>query len=179
MVCKACAFETNRLRIKEWHSLSRDDGELARVVAGILTGPVTRSLPTTWQGGYTVKRARAWIEERDNEGTTLLVVEKSTGQAIGLMILFEIDADSFPGEIEVRIGYLLSESAWGQGYATELVRGFVGWCREYTKIRSLVGGVERDNAASARVLEKSGFQSVQDEAEIGHQEQIFRLTLWS
>jgi len=126
-----------------------------------------------------VKRVRAWMEERDNEGTTLLVVEKSTGQAIGLMILFGTDTDSIPGGIEVRIGYLSSEPAWGQGYATELIRGSVGWCRGYTKIRSLVGDVERSNAASARVLEKSGFQSVQEYAEIGHQEQIFRLTLWS
>jgi len=43
MACEACAFEANRLLLKEWHSLSRNDGELARVVTSILSGPVTRS----------------------------------------------------------------------------------------------------------------------------------------
>ena len=79
----------------------------------ILSEPVTRSLPTSWQGAYTVERARSWVEERDHEGTSLLVVEKSTGEPIGVMFLFE---EGVPGRTEVRIGYLLSEPAWGKGF---------------------------------------------------------------
>ncbi|MGB3635831.1 MAG: GNAT family N-acetyltransferase, partial [Rubrobacteraceae bacterium] len=109
----------------------------------------------------------------------LLIVEKSTGQAIGLTILFETDAGSVPGGIEIRIGYLLSEPAWGKGYATELIRGFIGWSRGHTKIHSLAGGVKRGNAASARILEKNGFHAVPDDGEVGHHEQIFRLILRS
>ncbi len=179
MICETCAFETDRLLVAEWHSLSRDDEELARVVATLLTDPVTQSLPISWRGSYTVERARVWINERDIEATTLLIVEKSTGLVIGLMILFEADAESVPDGIEVRIGYLLSEPAWGKGYASELIREFVGWCREHKAIRSLAGGVERGNVASTRVLEKNGFHPVQDDGEVMQRDQLFRLTLRS
>ena len=139
----------------------------------MLTEPVTRSLPVAWQGGYTRERALAWIEERDKEGTTLLVVDKSTNEAVGLMILFETDAEDAAEGIEVRLGYLLSEPAWGRGLASELIEGFVGWCRGQAALSSLVGGVERDNPASRRVLEKNGFQLV--EGEVSGAEQLFRL----
>lgn len=179
MICEACALETDRLLVKEWHSLSRDDGELARTVADILTDRVTGSLPSSWQGSYTLERAGTWVNERDREGTTLLIVERSTGQAVGLMILHETDAEAVPNGIEVRIGYLLAEPAWGKGYASELIREFVGWCRAHKMICSLDGGVERGNPASARVMEKNGFRPVQEGSELGHQEQLFRLILRS
>ncbi len=72
------------------------------------------------------------------------------------MILFE-DEDQHPGQT-IRLGYLLSESAWGQGLASELVEGFVDWCKS-VEIASIIGGVERDNLLSQRVLEKNGFVS--------------------
>ena len=169
-----CAFETDRLLADEWHSRPREEGELARIVADILSEPVTRSLPTSWQGSYTVERARVWVEERNNEGTALLVVEKSTGEPIGLMFLFE---EGVPGRTEVRIGYLLSESAWGKGLATELVGAFVGWCRQHVAVQSVTGGVERGNVASIRVLEKNGFRAVADNGDTQHDDQLFRLSL--
>lgn len=66
------------------------------------------------------------------------------------------------------------QSAWGQGLASELVRGFVDWCRT-VKIAALVGGVERDNIPSQRVLEKNGFV-IQPTAE-DHGELFFKLRL--
>ncbi len=53
----------------------------------------------------------------------------------------------------VRLGYLLAERGWGRGMASELVAGFVGWCRE-NGVVSISGGVAIDNPASARVLVK-------------------------
>jgi RimJ/RimL family protein N-acetyltransferase len=107
-----------------------------------------------WQGAYTIERAAKWIEERDREGATLLVVDRSSRTPVGMMILFESD-DEHVGRT-VRLGYLLIDSEWGKGLASELVRGFVEWCRT-TNIVSIVGGVERDNVPSQRVLEKNGF----------------------
>ncbi len=142
----------------------------------MLTEPVTRSLPPSWQGHYTVERAREWVKERDEEGATLLIIEKATKQAIGLMILFETAAEDGSGT-EVRLGYLLSESAWGKGLASELVRGFVGWCRDQASISSIAGGVAQDHPASRRVLEKNGFRFVQRDSEIAEGEDVFRLQL--
>ena len=64
---------------------------------------------------------------------------------------------------------MLAESAWGKGFATELITGLVNWCRE-NAIKSITGGVEHNNPASARVLEKCGF-SVNDNAT--DDEQVF------
>lgn len=54
------------------------------------------------------------------------------------------------------------------------MRGFVDWCRT-VKIAALVGGVERDNIPSQRVLEKNGFV-IQPTAE-DHGELFFKLRL--
>ena len=54
-VLQGCAFETERLRVKDWRALSPADWrprELSAVVASLLTEPVTRPLPEAWQGTY-------------------------------------------------------------------------------------------------------------------------------
>jgi ribosomal-protein-alanine N-acetyltransferase len=92
------------------------------------------------------------------------------------MILFEMEAEGSCGT-EVRLGYLVSEASWGQGFASELVDGFIGWCRKHTSISSIAGGVAPDNPASKRVLEKNGFQLVQTAHEIDPEEELYRLSL--
>lgn len=57
----------------------------------------------------------------------------------------------------VRLGYLLAESVWGRGLASELVPGLVGWCLGEPDVRWLRAGAALDNPASTRVLEKTGF----------------------
>jgi RimJ/RimL family protein N-acetyltransferase len=178
MTCETCAFETDRLLVREWHSITRDhwqEQDLADLVVSLMTEPVTRPLPSPWRGEYTVDRAVRWIAERDSEGPTLLVVERSTGQAVGLVILFEAAAGDDTGGIDVRLGYLLAESAWGKGLASELIEGFVGWSRAEAAIRSLAGGVERDNVASTRVLEKNGFHPAEDEHSDSEGDRLFEL----
>ena len=179
MVLETCAFETARLLVNEWHSLSASDWrqqDLAYVVSAMLTEPVTRSLPLTWQGAYTLARAREWIGERDGEGTTLLVIGKSTRQAVGLMILFDMQAERGNDYVDVRLGYLLAESSWGKGLASELVEGFVRWCREQISISSITGGVALDNPASATVLQKNGFRLSHEDA-VAQDEHTYRLSV--
>lgn len=178
--CGACAFETDRLLVREWHSASPEEWpeqNLAALVTRVMTEPVTRSLPSSWQGEYTAERAAGWIAERDSEGATLLVLERSTRQAVGLLMLFESVAEDEPDGVDVRVGYLLAESAWGEGIASELIEGLVEWSRAQAPIRSLAGGVARDNVASARVLEKSGFRQVEVERGDPGSERLFELGL--
>ena len=147
------------------------------MVATMLTEPVMRHLPPAWHGDYTVPRAREWIKERDNEGTTLLVIEKSTMEPVGLVILIEMDSENAIESIEVRIGYMLSEPAWGRGLASELVKGFIAWCRTQAPISTLAGGVDADHPASMRVLEKSGFSLVDGESGDTPNHREYRLRL--
>ncbi len=109
-------------------------GSLAEVVSTMLTEPVTRSLPRSWQDSYSPARARRWISEHDAEGSTLLASQKATGLAAGLVILFEsppIGSDA----ADLRLVYLLAEPYWGMGLATELVEGLAAWCRGATRDR--------------------------------------------
>ena len=148
-------FQTKRLSAGEWHEVDpKGRLDLPTVVAEMLTEPVTRWLPPDWQGTYTRARAEAWIAERDAEGPVLLVVHRETTQPLGLILLFE---EAVGDGVEVRVGYLLAELAWGQGYGGELLDGLVTWCRERGVVRSIIGGVAPENAASIRLLERHGF----------------------
>ena len=147
-------YSTHRLLVSEWHSIAPGEWnakELEEIVLEILMPSVTRSLPPAWQGTYSPERANNWIKQRDAEGITLMVIEKSTLSAIGLVILFTDSSGR-----NLRLGYLLAESVWGKGYASELIQGFVRWCAN-NNIASVTGGVDAENIASRRVLEKNGF----------------------
>lgn len=164
-------FETERLLVTAWHDPGPEDWSLqalAQTIQAILTPAVTATLPGPWQGHYTTERALKWIGDRDREGTALLVVERSSAAPVGLLVLFEGDSR------DIRIGYILAESAWGNGFATELIRGFVDRCR-HNDVRSITGGVAADNLASQRVLIKNGFAEA--ERVEGTTERFFTLVL--
>ncbi|MCH7790536.1 MAG: GNAT family N-acetyltransferase [Acidobacteria bacterium] len=166
-----CGFETDRLRVGEWHSVANQQSlDLVRAVAGILTEESTRALPAQWHGEYSLDRCRAWIDERDGESPTLLVLDSQSSDPLGLVILFET-AVSEGSLIDLRIGYLFDEAVWGNGLASEVVGGLVGWARSQPRIQTLTGGVTRSNPASARVLAKNGFELIGglDDAELIYQ----------
>lgn len=182
MVLAGCAFVTERLSVGDWHSIAEGGDahpELADVVVELLTPAVTANLPDGWSGSYSVERARKWIAERDDEGVALLAVERSSARAVGIMLLFEERADpgGERGRVDVRLGYLLGEGSWGRGFASELVAGFVAWCRDH-EVASISGGVAAENAASERVLTKNGFREVPaGDAGVGSGEQLYRVDL--
>lgn len=150
------AFATERLLARDWHVAEQAGAveDLPAVVAGILTEPVTRWLPPHWQGPYTRARASVWIAEQDAEGHVLLVETREAGDPLGLVLLFE---EPVVDGVDVRLGYLLAEPAWGKGYGSELLGGFVAWCRARGDVRTIIGGVAPENAASIRLLERHGF----------------------
>lgn len=181
MVLDACSFVTVRMTIAGWHAdehAARPGHDLASMVAGMLTPGVTRALPGDWQGPYTTDRAKSWIADRDQEGPTLLAVERGTGQPVGLMILHETESEDAAG-VDVRVGYLLVEGAWGKGLGSELVSGFIDWCRAHPIVRSITGGVAFDNVASARILQKNGFVRVSEGGSDPEDEAIYHLVLRS
>ncbi len=169
-----CNFETKRLLGRQWSpqltTNNQRDG-LAVAVAAMLTEPVTRPLPATWQGSYIVERAQDWVDQRVDEGTLVLVFERSTDKLVGLVITTDVH------EGEVHLGYIVAEDMWGRGIASEIVDGFVGWCRGEDAISSIAAGVGNDNPASKRVLEKNGFVLVENEGEDVDDQSFYRLTI--
>ena len=145
------------MSVGPWHGAADEHRvDLTEAVAAVLSPETTQALPLAWQGDYTVERARRWIVERDNESPTLLVVERHSDEPVGLMILYE-DTNQHDAHRHLRIGYVIKESSWGKGIASELVSGLVDWARSQPLVGSIIGGVESQNAASARVLTKNGF----------------------
>jgi ribosomal-protein-alanine N-acetyltransferase len=160
-VTSRCVLETARLLVREWHAPASGEWppvDLIACLPSILTPKVTAALPPDWQGEYSKERSQQWLDARDRESTNLLVVERETLAPLGLLLLFEVPAAA-KDRVDVRLGYLMAQTSWGKGFGSELIQGFVQWCRGQA-IASIEGGVARDNPASRRVLEKSGFDLI-------------------
>ena len=62
-----------------------------------------------------------------------------------------------PDHRSAALGYCLTDTAWGQGYATEAARALLGWAFDTLDLNRVQAETDTRNAASARVLEKLGF----------------------
>ena len=91
-----------------------------------------------------------WVAALSREAEVLSL--RQNGTLVGLLILaFGEDRKA------CHIGYLLAETAWGKGLATEALRGLIEALSRHGPM-DVAGGVGRDNPASATVLLKLGFQ---------------------
>ena len=106
-------------------------------------------LPDYFQQVTSSQGAAIWLQ-RMLADSRLFMVEVSKGKVIGFLFVFESSDD-------VQIGYLLAEDYWGQGFASELLQGFILYAQENEAWSMLVGGVDKSNIASAKLLEKLGF----------------------
>lgn len=155
-----CHFETDRLCVG---CLTESVLEI-EAITSMMTAPVTKSLPPSWQGAYTPDRTASWVQECREDGTTLLAIKiRHTGAVVGLVILFAMPSEHDCNSVDLRLGYLLSEESWGHGYASEVVEGIVTWSRSGSSgicVNKVLGGVALNNPASKRVLLKNGFQQL-------------------
>ncbi len=151
-------FTTPRLSVHGWRRTLEDAplrAALERALAGILTDPVLAHLPPSLQLHEAGGGIAGWIDARAAESEVLLVERREGGALVGLVLLAQ--GEEIQARRSLHIGYLLAESAWGQGLASELVSGLVAAVEGAGRLR-LLGGVDRDNPASARVLQKAGFE---------------------
>jgi [ribosomal protein S5]-alanine N-acetyltransferase len=56
------------------------------------------------------------------------------------------------------IGYCFAQPAWGKGYATEAMHAMLRWAYDSLDLNRVETELDTRNAASARVLEKLGFE---------------------
>lgn len=100
---------------------------------------------------YGPGEAMQFLDSLDADGSTGVHLAITHGNAliggIGLMGL----------NSERELGYWLRMSAWGAGYATEAVRGFLAFLIDELEVDVIRSGVFVDNPASLRVQEKLGF----------------------
>ncbi len=103
---------------------------------------------------YTIDHATVWLsQQRAADDTTLLIYERTAGapRLVGGIGLHP-DED---GAIE--LGYWITPSAWGRGFATEAGEAVIAMARETLRLDRLVSGHFTENPASGAVLRKLGF----------------------
>lgn len=145
-----CKFTTERLLINPISYSKKIPGE---ELFSILSPDVMKSLPEEWGKIISSEDAEQWLQNRINESTVLGITLKKGHSLIGFMFMY----DDLP---TIHIGYLLGESSWGKGIATEFINGFTQWGRTEKEITTVIGGVDSNNKPSIRVLEKCGFKMI-------------------
>ncbi len=114
-----------------------------------------------WDSPPWTERSRAdtFIEacrtmEEDGSGARLAIQTSADGAFVGWCAMFQWN----PVYRSLGIGYCLDEPAWGKGYATEAVRAMLAWAYGTLDLNRVDAELDTRNLASARVLEKLGFQ---------------------
>ncbi len=109
---------------------------------------------TPWTREQVTERIERAIRFCAEHGMTFwTVVENETQTVIGQGGLVPI---GFNGP-EIELGYRLGRAHWGRGYATEIARASAACGFERFRHERLVAVTSPRNAASRRVLEKTGF----------------------
>lgn len=92
--------------------------------------------------------------EQDGSGARFAIETLQTRAFIGWCSTFRWN----PVYRSLGIGYCLDEPAWGKGYATEAVGAMLHWAYDALDLNRVEAELDTRNAASARVLEKLGFE---------------------
>lgn len=92
-------------------------------------------------------------EHQTGDSLRFGVTLNATGELIGVCQIFKVHALSRRAEC----GYTIAQEHWQQGYAFEVMRGFIDYCFDTLKLNRLEADIDPANAASARLLQKLGF----------------------
>ncbi len=104
---------------------------------------------------YTMDDAHWWIAHANAQEPATHFAIAVDGQAVGgIGLLLQQDVARKSAEI----GYWLGRKYWGRGIVTEAVEAFTNYAFEEFDLNRVYALAFEGNAASARVLEKAGFQ---------------------
>ena len=93
----------------------------------------------------------------DDRKRTLAVDLKGKDRFIGVCGV-EIDTDTSAGSGIGEVGFRFFPDIWGQGYATEALKGLISFSFDELGLHRIWAGCVKENVASARVLEKAGMR---------------------
>ena len=146
------ALQTPRLVIR---MVAEED--LPALLAVNADDEATRYLPyASWSG---MEDAQAWYGRaatrlEAHEAAQFVMVLRETGQVIGSCLLFKFDEASARAEV----GYVLGREHWGGGYMLEAMKALVDFAFDEVGLRRLEAEIDPRNLASAKLLERLGFQ---------------------
>lgn len=144
-------LEAGSSRLRPWGERDLED-----LVEAADDNRVSRNLTDQFPFPYQRSDGKAWLASCKSEPEPLrtLAIEVD-GRAAG-----GIGLDHLHGErrLGAGIGYWLAYRLWGQGIVTDALGVFVGYAFKSFPVDRLQASVYGWNPASARVLEKCGFQ---------------------
>jgi len=104
---------------------------------------------------YTLEDGLEWLaaaDQQDPEANFVIATETELIGTIGLNLGDDVYRHS--GEV----GYWIAEPFWGRGIATRTLKEFTEWGFAEFDLLRIFAHVFADNVASARVLEKAGYE---------------------
>jgi ribosomal-protein-alanine N-acetyltransferase len=118
------------------------------------------------------RKIAMWLRDRfpypytiyDAEGFLSAVARQDPRQAFAVATRREaiggigLDMGSDVYRFTAELGYWLGEPFWGKGIMSEAVARFTAWAFEHFDLHRIHANVFATNTASARVLEKAGFE---------------------
>jgi len=129
---------------------------------------------------WDLARMEQQVEEESHSDRVLYIEEKTAGGLIGGIWLGE-DALRY-GPAAFDLSYYLAENQAGKGYMTEALSHAMPYAFQKLGAQVVSARVFRDNAASARVLEKLGFThegtlrlAIQTQDGVIHDDMLFSL----
>jgi len=116
---------------------------------------IWRNLRDMFPHPYSLRDAQDFIARiKGQEKETVFAIEVDS-QAVGSIgVRLKEDIDRLTGEL----GYWLGEPFWGRGLMTDVVRVFTEFALREFALQRLEAWVYEWNPASARVLEKAGYE---------------------
>lgn len=112
----------------------------------------------------------AWVDRLVGLSTTdiprlLAVSEKSQAPETGLLGFVGLSVPTFEAPVTpcVEIGWRLSSTAWGRGFATEAARAVLTWGFDRFQLPEIVSFTTERNTRSRRVMEKIGMSRARSE----------------
>ncbi len=93
---------------------------------------------------------------------TYQIIRREDGSVIGACGFMGAPDDTGA----VSVGYGLAESARGQGYAAEALRGLLDWARSQEGLTCVLADTTRTNIPSQKVMERAGMKRVGEDGEL-------------
>jgi len=123
-----------------------------------LGGPVTKTkFDEKFVGFFDTKSEYYWV-----------VRQKDTNQFIGMTYLtIYHDRENY------EISYQLNPEFWGKGYGVETVQKTIDYAFKELKIKRLYAETQKKNLKSIKLLEKLGFELLQEEQRHGEIQSIY------
>ena len=115
-------------------------------------GPAPESVADAVSAIAGIKRRwRAFEDEGDHTGIAFVIVDATSGEAVGMC-----GVDEWSGTDVARFGYWLEADARGRGFATRAVSVMTWWLFDRGAARVFLT-IESTNTASAAVARRAGF----------------------